>query len=338
MTFVKFTAISLIPASLVAIALSSAAIPTAARAQAWTPSRNVEVIVGTDPGGAQDRIARQLHQMVEKNKLIPTTITVVNKPGAAQATAIAYMNTHRADPHYLTLASSSWQNTAIINNNTETLNDVTPVIKVFNTVSTHWVRTESTIKNAQDVAGRLKQDPGAVTFTMSAAPGSQNWLTVVQFAQLAGVDPRKLRIGINSVGSESTSQVLGGHADIAVGGLEMAFPLQESGKARIIGLLTPERLNGTKAAAVPTMREQGINAVSNNWYAIVGPKGMTNEQAAYWEQVFRKAAETEDSKRFAADGFMSRDLIGLKEFQTFLTDNEKEQRATMTALGLITSK
>ena len=65
---------------------------------------------------------------------------------------------------------------------------------------------------------------------------------------------------------------------------------------------------------------------------------MTNEQAAYWEAVFLKAAETEESKHFASEGFMGRDLVGLKEFQTFLDSNEKDQQKTMIELGLITKK
>ena len=51
-------------------------------------------------------------------------------------------------------------------------------------------------------------------------------------------------------------------------------PMVKAGTARIIGLATEKRISA--APEVPTMREQGINAVSNNWYAIVGPKGMTN--------------------------------------------------------------
>ena len=268
-----------------------------AQAQGWKPTKHVEIIVGADAAGLQDRMARIMQQQIEKSSLIPTTASVVNKPGAAQLTAIAYMNSHRADPHYLVMIANSWQNTAIINDEPESLNDVTPVVKLYHTAPNHFVSVSSSIRNAQDVIERLKKDPGSVSYAMSAAPGSPNWMTTVQFARAAGVDPRKLRLAINSTGADTLTQVLGGHADIGLSGSDSIVPLQEQGKVRIIGLITAVRLPGARAGNIPTMKEQGVNAVANNWYAIVGPKGMTAEQSEYWDGVFTKAADTAEAKK-----------------------------------------
>ena len=310
------------------------AIPAAAQAQ-WKPTRNVELIVGTDPGGAQDRMVRLLQSVIDKHKLVPTTVSVVNKAGAAQLTAIAYMNGHRADPHYITFIASAWQNDAIINNNLAALKDVTPLMKLFDSKGNYAVRPDSPLKGAQDLVAALKKDPGSVTFTMSAAPGSQNWLTIIKFAQVAGADPRKLRIGVNSSGAETTTAVLGGHADIAIGGVEGSMALIESGKLRNLGLISDSRVTGTKIADWQTMKEQGVDAVSANWYAMVGPRGITPDQTAYWEGVLQRAMDSDEVKKFALDSFRSRETIGAKDFQAFLDKEEKEQRTVMTQLGLI---
>ena len=301
----------------------------------WKPTKHVEVIVGADAAGTQDRIARTMIQLVEKMQLAPVTFSVVNKPGAAQLTAIAYMNTHRADPHYLTLVSSAWQNTAIINDDKAALNDISPVINLLISPSLYIVAPDSRLQTAQDLVDSLKKGLGSVSFTMSAPTGSQNWLTIVAFANKAGVDPRKLRIVINTTGTESTNQVIGKHADIGVGGLDTNMGLLEAGKVRNLGLITPARLNADKVKDMKTMREQGVDAVSNNWYAIVGPKGMAADQAAYWDDVFRKAANSEEGKRIAAERFWNLELVGPKDFNARLQADEEAQRKVMVDLGLI---
>ena len=302
----------------------------------WAPTRHVEMIVGTDPGGAQDRMVRLLHQVIEKYKLIPTTASVVNKPGAAHANSIAYANSHRADPHYLMLVDNSWSNNAIINNDPKSLDEVTPILRVFDSKSLYFVRADSRLKTAKDVVDGLKADPGAVSFASSASPGSQNWLTIVTFGRAAGItDVRKLRIAINASGAETNTQVLGGHDDIGVGGIEGALPLMDAGQVRVLGLISDSRLPIPKVAAIPTMAEQGVPAVSNNWYAMVASKGISAEQTAYWEALFRKAMATDDVKTYATQALRGMDLVGSKEFKQFLVDEDRKQRTVMTELGLL---
>ena len=53
----------------------------AAHAQAWTPQRNVEIVVSSAPGGSNDRTARQVEKAIVENKLVAGTVTV---PAAQQ--------------------------------------------------------------------------------------------------------------------------------------------------------------------------------------------------------------------------------------------------------------
>ena len=204
--------------SLAAAALALPLFASAAMAQGWVPSKHTEIIVGADTAGTQDRIARLMQQIIEKNKLAPVTMSVVNKPGAAQQAAIAYMNTHRADPHYLVLVASAWVNDQIINNNDAAFKEITPVIKLFNSTSAFYSANPSLMK-AQDIVEKLKKDAGSVTFAMSAPPGSQNWLSVIQFAKIAGADPRKVRFAINSTGADTidrkSTRLNSSHTDIS---------------------------------------------------------------------------------------------------------------------------
>jgi tripartite-type tricarboxylate transporter receptor subunit TctC len=65
-----------------ALALSFAALALAAPAMAqWKPTKPVDLIVHTGPGGGSDLLARAMVTMIEKEKLVPVRINVLNKPG-----------------------------------------------------------------------------------------------------------------------------------------------------------------------------------------------------------------------------------------------------------------
>src|SRR5512134_3094023 len=72
-----------------------------ALAQSWSPQRNVEIVVGSAPGGSNDKTARTVERIIAQAKLVPATISVVNKPGGGSNIAFTYVQQHAGDPHYL---------------------------------------------------------------------------------------------------------------------------------------------------------------------------------------------------------------------------------------------
>jgi len=69
------------------LGLATAAVP-----QAWSPQKNVEIVVANSPGGSNDRTARQVEGFLTKYRLVPVPLTVVNKPGGGGAIAYQYVN------------------------------------------------------------------------------------------------------------------------------------------------------------------------------------------------------------------------------------------------------
>ena len=60
------------------IALTGAAAACAAQGT-WSPQRNVEIVVGSAPGGSNDKTARTVERILVANKLVNVTLAVVNK-------------------------------------------------------------------------------------------------------------------------------------------------------------------------------------------------------------------------------------------------------------------
>jgi len=63
----------------VLLGLVLAGVSAACSAQsAWSPQRNVEIVVASAPGGSNDRTARQVERILTENKLVSVTLTVAN--------------------------------------------------------------------------------------------------------------------------------------------------------------------------------------------------------------------------------------------------------------------
>src|SRR5512145_994228 len=76
-----------------------AAIPCAALAQGWKPTKDVEFVIPFAVGGGADLLARVIHKIITEEKLVPVPVALVNKPGGGGAAGIGYVSaTRKADP------------------------------------------------------------------------------------------------------------------------------------------------------------------------------------------------------------------------------------------------
>src|SRR5437868_8127934 len=131
--------------------------------QAWRPEGNVEFVVGAGAGGENDRIARAIQHALTKEHLVHS-MTVLNRPGAAQTIAISYLAGRKGDANAIGLASGSFIN-AIARSGSTLHRNVTPLIKLFDAYQCHFTRVDSPIKTMADVRDRLRADPASVTFS-----------------------------------------------------------------------------------------------------------------------------------------------------------------------------
>ncbi|MEQ1772363.1 MAG: hypothetical protein ABL891_01155, partial [Burkholderiales bacterium] len=86
----------------------------AAHAQSWVPTKNVEIIVSSVPGGSNDKTGREIEKALLDLKVVPTSTSVVGKPGGGGNIAMAYTNQHAGDGHYLMVATSTISSNHII--------------------------------------------------------------------------------------------------------------------------------------------------------------------------------------------------------------------------------
>ncbi len=63
---------------------------------AFEPTKPIEAVVHTGPGGGSDIFARAIAELMQKEKIIPQRVQVVNKSGGGSAVAMSYLAEKKA--------------------------------------------------------------------------------------------------------------------------------------------------------------------------------------------------------------------------------------------------
>jgi len=277
------------------IALICFGLAAGVQAQGWSPQKNVEIVAGSAPGGSNDNTARTMERVLLAHKLVPTTVTVVNRPGGGGSIAYTYVSQRPGDAHYLYIASSGMLSNHIVGSSSLSHADFTPIALLYEDHAVFMVPTGSTIKTGAELADRLKKDPRAVVIGFANAYGSSRHMAAALLMRTLGGSPRDLKPVVFKGSAEAITAVLGGHLDVAVAGAVNAIPHVSAGRMRVIGVAAPQRLGGPLAVA-PTWREQGVDLVYGNWRAVFAPKSLTPAQLAFWENALRRMADAPDWK------------------------------------------
>jgi len=316
-------------AVIVATFIGGIAAPFPAAAQGWRPEKPVELLVSSAPGGSNDRIARTIQKIAQEQKLVVSPVSVINKPGGNQTISRAYINQNPGDAHYLDIG-----NPTLIANQVagrQQFRDFTPIALLINEFAAFTVRADSPLRNAQDLVVQLRKDPESVAVGVSNRGGT-NHLTLSLLAKAAGIDPRRLKVVVFKTNAEGLTAMLGGHIQLVSSTVATAVGQMRDGKARIISVGAPQRMGGD-LAQVPTLREQGYDVSLSNWRAIIGPRGLSPAQVAYWEDVLSKVVATEEWKSGLERQFWDGNFLRSREFAKYMENEYAQTKSLMLDLG-----
>jgi putative tricarboxylic transport membrane protein len=116
-------------------------------------------------------------------------------------------------------------------------------------------------------------------------------------------------------------------------GLSEVIDQVESGKMRLLAVSSPVdvEVDGKKP---PTLKDEGIDLVMDNWRAIAAPPGITDaerERIAVWvTRVAESAAWKKSSEKFDWTPLVKTGA----ELDRYLASEQKRVRAIVTDLGL----
>jgi putative tricarboxylic transport membrane protein len=311
---------------LLALALSL----STAFAQGWKPERNVELILPASPGGSNDIAGRTIQKVWSDLNLLPVASNVVNRSGGEHNVAYTYVSQKAGDAHTLGLMSTPMLVNQIEGRSTLTQNDVTPIAYLITEPMIAVTRVDSPLKTGRDVVEALKKNPGALSIALTS---SGHRVSIGLPLLKAGVGLKGVRMPAFKGGGETVTAVMGGHADLLITSVSTSVPHISAGKMRGLAVSSTKRLSGA-LAAVPTWQELGF-ASAGSWKGIMAPKGITPAQVAYWEDIVRKTAQSDELKLYAEKNQWLIEFKGAVETRKWLEEEFAARKAAMTELGLV---
>jgi tripartite-type tricarboxylate transporter receptor subunit TctC len=130
---------------------------------------------------------------------------------------------------------------------------------------------------------------------------------------------------------ETTGALLGGHID-AVADASGWAPLVNSGQFRLLVIWNAAR--SKNYPDVPTLRETGVDLVSNSPFGIAGPKGMDPTVVKILHSAFKKGAE--DPSYIASMARLDQEAAYMSSdaYRRYAIETLVEQKTLIEELGL----
>jgi putative tricarboxylic transport membrane protein len=236
---------------LICALLACLAVNAAWSQAAWRPEKQVEIILPTAPGGGNDTVGRLMQKSLQDQKQMGVPVIVLNKSGGNQTVSVAYHGQHRADPHYLLLATSTIFTNFMQGLSPHSYRDFPALALAFVDYSAFMVPANSPFKTFADLLAGLKANPESIAFSVVSRGGTSH-AVVGMAARAAGIDIKRLKIVVFKTSAEATTAMMGGHIQAAVSSAAGSTPPVVAGQLRMLAIAAPQRRPGA-LAEVPTL-------------------------------------------------------------------------------------
>ena len=291
----------------------------------------VKILAPAAPGGGWDQTARSMQRALQSGDVVKR-VTVDNKAGAGGTIGLAQLINAKGDGSQLMVNGFVMVGAILLNKSPVNLTQTTPIARLTAEALVIVVPADSPIKNAKDLADRVKADPAKVTWAGGSAGGADHILAAL-FAEAAGGDPKKINYIPFSGGGEALAAMLGGRVTAGISGYGEFEGQIKAGKLRVVGVSSPARL--ANAPDAPTLKEGGVNVELINWRSVVAPPGLSAEQTKTLSEAIAKLVKSKEWAEILKARGWDDAYLGGAEFEAFLKAEQVRVAKVMTDVGLV---
>src|SRR5256885_1829196 len=230
------------------------------------PSKPVTMVVGFEPGGGTDTVARIVAKTLGEN--LGQQVVVENRAGAGGNIAVDYVAKSAPDGYTIVLANvgALAVNPHLIKVPYDPLRDLTPITMASVFANVLVVQPSLGVNSLADYVKRAREKPGTVTYASSGIGGAGH-LSGELLRLMAGIDivhvPYK-------GGGPAMQGFLGGQVASFFATPLSSIAQIKAGRARPIATTGARR--SSSMPDVPTIAESGYPGYEAlNWYAYLGP-------------------------------------------------------------------
>ncbi|MBA2961535.1 MULTISPECIES: tripartite tricarboxylate transporter substrate binding protein [Ramlibacter] len=323
-------------AKVAAAALAAAAVLPAIAAD-WKPTRPVEFIVTSGPGGGTDQFARVVQSVVQKHKLMPVPVVVSNKSGGAGTEGLVAAKGSKGDPHKLVFSTNLAYLMPMITRVGYSIDDVTPVAIMAADEFILWSYAEGPYKTAKDLIAAAKAKNGSFKMGGAQSKDTDHILTR-QVEKATGVNVTYVPF---KSGGEVAVQLAGGHVEANTNNPSENISHWRAGKVRPLCVFAKQRLPMKDKVAgdmswndIPTCKEQGIAVDEFRMPRTVWAMGdITPEQSEYFRKVMAQVREKPEFKEWLQKGLQTDMFLTGTELARYIANDKANHKVQFSQDG-----
>ena len=270
-----------------AVALAMGAMPAAA--QDWEPRKPIDFVIMAGAGGGADQIARFLQSVVEKKDMMNRPLVPNNKGGGSGAEALILLNGTNDPDHTILVTLNSFFTTPIRQEDLGVdVSTFTPIQMMAVDPFVLWVHKDSGITSFEQWVEKVKEMDGEYVMG-GTGTGQEDSIVIAYMENELGLDIKYIPY---QGGGEVAKELAGQQIMASVNNPAEAKGFHQSGDVVPLVAFSDERLEAFPD--VPTLKELGHDFSYYNQRAVVGAPGMSEEAAAYYQDLFQQIYDSEE--------------------------------------------
>ena len=191
------------------------------------------------------------------------------------------------------------------------------------------VPVNSKYQTLEQLINDLKNNPKVVTFIGGAAGGVDHIFMAKIFNSM-NVDPNQAIYSPQNSGFDVITKSLTDKSYVALSTSGDFVAQVTTGKMRILGIASPEKLAWSKAK---TLQQQGVNVVYGNWYGIFVPPQFSDADMSNFIHLLDVFHNSHIWLKTLADNYWSEGYVGQKDFVAQIEVQTEETKAILQQLG-----
>jgi tripartite-type tricarboxylate transporter receptor subunit TctC len=285
----------------------------------------VTILVGADPGGSTDLIARALAEPASDDLGVP--VVVENRPGANGALAARELASAAPDGHRLMIFNGSLAYITPLAVSPEEAVDVADYEIITGVSQDDYVLVtapSSGLRTVQDLvdAGR------PITYGTTGVGTGSELSQALLFSQ-AGITASAVPF---DGGSPTLTAVLGGQVD--VGSIQLGEAVEQIQAGTLTPIVTFARQRPSYLPDTPTAVEAGYDVPVQQSRAVAAPKGTPPAVLDRLRASFQKAFATDAYKQFNADNQLTPNEVSGADLRTQWTGSLDSYRRVTEQYGI----
>ena len=310
--------------------LAQVAILPLVEAHAFTPSRPIELVVHSAPGGGSDVFARALVEILQNEKLLTQPVEIVNRVAGAGLEAMEYLVAKKGADHTIAIFTNTWVATPLTAKNAKvSVKDLTPVVRLVLEPTIAVVRADAPYKTMRELADAAAREPGKIR----QAGGSVTAIESLTGLLLQEATKTKWTFIPTPAVKDRIAGLLAGTVDVVIPQPQDVNEHIGAGRLRAIVALTENRLSALPN--LTTIKEQGIDVpIIANARGLMAPPGVAADVVAYWEDLFERLSRTAGWRKYLRENQVEDVFLKGREMGPFFDQQIALMRTVLRAAAV----